>query len=158
MSETCTGFGALGGVAESEKVANGHPEGVGGVGAEWFGKGSAYATRHGCHLLFAAVASAGKGLFDFAGSIFCHGHALAHGGGNNNALSAPQFEHALNVFAEKGGFYGQFLGPVLKELVQDELMNVAQTFKMAAFGVQGEVTYIVYLHYFFPLNLHYGKA
>lgn len=100
------------GAAALEEVAEGGGEAVGGVelGEHVFGGDFEVALEHVGNLFFGGAAVAGDGGFDFEGGVFEDGEVAREGGGHGYALGAAQFEHALYVFAEKGGFDGEFVG------------------------------------------------
>lgn len=64
----------------------------------------------GSDLLFGGVAIAGDVLFDDGRFVFGEGYVSRDGGGDGYPLSAPEFQHGLDVFPEEGSLDGEVVG------------------------------------------------
>ena len=66
--------------------------------------------QHLPNLFFIGIPVPGDGLLHFFRGIFIDGQPPLEGRSDGNPLGPAQFEHALNVLAEKRGFDGKAVG------------------------------------------------
>lgn len=71
------------------------------------------APQHFPYLFFPSISIAGYRLLDLPGRVFRDGNAFTHGGGDGYTLGAAEFQHALNVLAEKRCFDSELNRAVL---------------------------------------------
>ena len=102
--------------------AEGHGEGVGGVGWDRVADAEE-AGDHSCNLLLGSAAVSGRRRLDLLGAVLVDGHAVGAAGDDRGAARLSELEGGGGVFREEDFFHRGFRGPMEKDQVGELAMD-----------------------------------